>query len=161
MLFRSSLYSNEKQVASERNLNRLDLFEAVHIDHPRLSDTSSSAIVPMEVSVRPRSRNEISPELGVSDENNAFNLGAGLGYTGRNFFGDGRTFSAHARVRTQDIQRWKFTRVFSDSGFRDPSVVGAVELQFQVLQPYLFSKNLSGSWTSTISAEKQIGRAHV
>jgi outer membrane protein insertion porin family len=149
------VYSREKKISSERNLNRLDLFEAVRVDNPRLSDTSLSSTVPIDVFVRPRARHELSPELSVSDENNAFNLGLGLGYTNRNFFGDARHSETHVRVRTQSIQEWNFHEVFGGRGFRDPTVVGAVELQFQVLQPYLFSRNLSGSWTTSISAEKQ------
>ena len=149
------LYSRNKKISSERSLNRLDLFEAVRVDNPRLSDTTSGSTVPIDVFVRPRTRHEISPELSVSDENNAFNLGLGLGYTNRNFLGDARNFTAHARVRTQSIQEWDFREVFGGQGFRDPSVVGALELQFQVLQPYFFTKNLSGTWTSSVSAEKQ------
>ncbi len=150
-----ALYSREKKISSERNLNRLDLFEAVRVDNPRLVDTSFSSTVPIDVFVRPRPRHEVSPELSASDENNAFNLGLGLGYTNRNFFGDARNFTTHVRVRTQSIQEWNFSEFFGGRGFRDPTVVGALELQFQVLQPYLFSRNLSGTWTSSISEEKQ------
>ncbi len=148
-------YSREKTISSERSINRLGLFETARVERSVESDSTTTDTVPMEVYVRPRPRNELSPELVLSDENNAFNLGIGLGYTNRNFFGDARSFNAHTRVRTQDIQRWNFSSIFSGGGFRDPSVVGAIELQLQVLQPYLFTRTLSGSLTATISAEKQ------
>jgi len=147
------IYSREKIISSERNLNRLGLFESARIDHLPVVDTSSD--VPIDIVLRPQPRNDLSPELLVSDESGFFNLGVGLGYKNRNFFGDARTFDANSRIRTQDIHRWDFYRVFHGNGLRDASVKGAVELEFQILQPYFFSKNLTGIWTSTISAEKQ------
>jgi outer membrane protein insertion porin family len=148
-------YSHEKEVASERNLNRLDIFEAARVEQKRLRLNDDSLSVPMEVVVRPRDRNEISPEISISDENNAFNLGTGIGYTNRNFFGDARIFSSRLRVRTQSLPEWNFSEVFAGKGLRDTSVVGAVELQLQFFQPYFFTKSLSGSWTTSVSVEKQ------
>jgi outer membrane protein insertion porin family len=152
-----SIYSREKTITSERNLNRVAVFEAVRIDNPPLSDTSGPPLVPIDIFVRPRARNEISPELIVSDEGGYFNLGVGMGFTNRNFLGDARIFNASTRIRTQDIQRWNFENIFvaRKRGLKDPSVKGAVELQFQILQPYLFTRTLSGTWISTLSAEKQ------
>ena len=151
----ADMYSREKLVSSERNLNRLGLFESARIDHVPISDTLKSTIIPVEIIVRPRPRNELSPEVLVSDEGGFFNIGAGIGYTNRNFLGDARTFTANLRIRTQDVQRWDFKNVFGSKGLRDFSVKGNVELQLQILQPYLLTRTLSASWTSTISAEKQ------
>jgi outer membrane protein assembly factor BamA len=144
------LYSREKKITSERNLNRLGLFEAARVDHVAIPDTSSSRSIPMEVLVRPRPRNELSPEIIVSNENNAFNIGLGLGYTNRNFLGDGRSFNIRARGRTQSIRE-----LFAGKSVRDTSVIGSADLQLQVTQPYLFNKTLSGSVTSEIRADKQ------
>ena len=144
------LYSREKQFSSERNLNRLGLYESATVDHGPLPESSAVSLVPMEVLVRPRARNELSPEVLVSDENNEFNLGVGLAFTNRNFLGDGRLFTARSRVRTQSI-----SEVFRGTGYHDTTVVGAAELQFQVQQPYLFTRTLSGTWTMAVSAEKQ------
>ena len=148
-------YSNEKIISSERNLNRLGLFETARIDHPISPDSSLRNFVPIELKLRPRTRNEISPEILISDEGGYFNIGTGLEYTNRNFLGDARTFTAHTRIRTQDIQRWSFKNVFKDKGLRDYSVKGALEVQLQILQPYLFSRRMSGSWTSLVGVEKQ------
>jgi len=148
-------FSREKILSSERNLNRLGLFESARVGHPFISDSTPENSIPIEIYVRPKARNELSPEFIVSDEGGFLNLGLGLGYINRNFFGDARTFNTHIRIRTQDIQRWEFERVFHGKGLRDFSVRGAIELQFQVIQPYLFTRTLSASWTSTISAEKQ------
>ncbi len=148
-------YGKQKMVASERNLNRLNLFETVRIE-PVLSDSSTSPIIPTNIFVRPRDRHEISPEISVSDENNTFNLGLGVGYTNRNFLGDARLLTAKVSVRAQSLPEWNIGRViFQGDGLSDPSVAGAVELQFQISQPYIFSRKLNGVWTSSISSEKQ------
>jgi outer membrane protein insertion porin family len=144
------LYSREKIISSEGNLNRLGLFETATIDSSSARDSLTASNIPMTISVRPRPRNELSPEFIVSDENNALNLGVGLGYANHNFFGDARTFTARVRARTQSIRE-----LLSGRGFRDTTVIGAVNLEFEILQPYLFTRTLSGSWTSSISAEKQ------
>lgn len=149
------IYSTEKRVSSERNLNRLGIFETSRIDATPSAQAESTGVVPAEVFVRPRDKHELSPEITVSDENNAFNLGFGLGYTNRNFFGDARSFNARARLRTQSIQEWDFASIFAGKGLRDSSVLGALELQFYLIQPYLFTRNLSGTWTFSLSAEKQ------
>ncbi|HZY10775.1 MAG TPA: BamA/TamA family outer membrane protein [Bacteroidota bacterium] len=151
---RDEVYSREKLFTSERNLNRLGLFESARIDHHQLMDSGSTSM-PIRISVRPRPRNELSPEFVISDEGGFFNIGLGLGYANRNFFGNARTFSARTRVRTQDIQTWNLGEVFGGQGFRDPTVKGAIELQFNVVQPYVFTRSMSGSWTSSLSAEKQ------
>lgn len=144
------LYSHEKERSSERNLNRLDLFESAYLDHPQLTETTYTAAVPINIRVRPRDRHEVAPEVSVSDENNSFNLGLGAAYTNRNFFGDARSFHVRSRVRTQSLGE-----VFRGTGLRDTFLTGAVELEFQVRQPFLFRRSLSGSWISSVSAEKQ------
>lgn len=149
------VYSHEKEVSSERNLNRLDVFEMARVERHESVASEDTLSVPIEVVVRPRARNELAPEFTVSDENNTFNLGIGFGYANRNFLGDARTFHSRFRIRTQSIQDWDFGEVFGSKGFRDTSVIGAVELQFQFVQPYLFTGTLSGSWTLTLAAEKQ------
>jgi outer membrane protein insertion porin family len=148
---RGELYSREKISSSESNLIRMGLFESVRIDSSsQRESTSTSTEIPMNVVARPRVRNEVAPELLVSDEQSAFNLGIGLGYTNRNFFGDARTFNTRVRARTQSLRD-----IFRGYSLKDSAIIGAVDLQFQILQPYLFTRTLSGSWTSEISAEKQ------
>ena len=149
------IYSREKIIESERNLNRLGVFETASVIALPSPKGDSSGVVAAEITARPRDRNELSPEISVSDENNAFNLGVGIGYTNRNFFGDARNFTTRSRLRAQSIQEWNFGNVFGREGLRDPSVLGAAEIQFHLLQPYLFSRSLSGTWIFSLSAEKQ------
>lgn len=149
------IYSRDKKISSERNLNRLGVFEAARVEAVPTPAAETTGVVPVEITVRPRDKHELNPEITVSDENNAFNLGLGLGYTNRNFLGDARSFSTRARLRTQSIQEWDFEGIRRGRGLRDPSVLGAVEVQFHLAQPYLFTRSLSGTWTFSLSADKQ------
>ncbi|HLX13423.1 MAG TPA: POTRA domain-containing protein, partial [Bacteroidota bacterium] len=148
------VYSREKESLSERNLNRLDMFETVIISHPRAADSAAHEM-PVDISVRARDRFQLAPEISVSDENNAFNLGLGMGFVNRNFLGDARSLTLSADSRLQSLSNWDFHRVFGGSGVKDTTVAGALELSLQVLQPYLFAKTLSGVLTMSVSAEKQ------
>jgi outer membrane protein insertion porin family len=149
------IYSREKRILSERNLNRLGVFETTRIDAIPTAEAETTGIVPVEIRVRPRDKHELNPEIVVSDENNAFNLSFGMGYLNRNFLGEARSFNTRLRLRTQSIQEWNFSQLLRGRGFRDTSILGGVELQFHLAQPYLFTNTLSGSWTFSLSAEKQ------
>ena len=144
------LYSQEKKASSERNLNRLGIFEAARIETDSSRDTFPSTIIPMEVLVRPRARNEVAPELIVSNQGDELNLGVGAGYTDRNFFGDGRTFTTNLRARTQSLGK-----ILGGRSIDSSDIVAALDLQLQVLQPYLFTRTLSGSIVSNLSLDKE------
>ena len=64
--------------------------------------TTARSAFPRPSSSGPKDKHELGPELIVSDENGSFNLGAGLGYTHRNFFGGARIFTTHAPLPDTD-----------------------------------------------------------
>ena len=136
-------YSEAKRIDSERNLNRLGVFEASRIEPIVGMKSDSMQAIPMQVLVRPRPFQEIVPEVGVNDENNAFNVLLGLGYNNRNFFGGARNFGAKLQVQLQSIQDVEFSRVFRETGLRDSSVIGNAELSFQINQPFFFNNKTS------------------
>ena len=149
------VYSLERKSATERNLSRSGVFETVRVDarFPSLEDTSRS--VPVTIVLKARNKHELTPELFVSDEDNAFNLGMGLGYNNRNFFGNARNFLTRGRFRVQSIQRISVLKMFTAAGFRQPPLVANAELTFQLLQPYIFSNSVSGTWTFSLIADKK------
>lgn len=149
------LISKNKVISSERNLNRLGLFEAARIEIPEIAASTVGDLLPISVRVKPRDKHEIAPEVILSDEDNVFNLGLGLGYTNRNFLGDARNFNLRLRFNTQSVQEWNFGRVFGKYGLKDNSVQGKVDLNFQIIQPYLFTRTLNGTWTLSLIADKK------
>lgn len=145
-------YGESKKVDSERNLNRLGIFDASRIEP--VVTSAPSLDVPMRVFVRPRPFHELTPEIGVNDENNAFNIVTGIGYSNRNFFGGARNFSTHLRINLQSIQDLNFGRIL-DTGLQDSSLIGRIELSGQITQPYLFSNKVSLTASVAAILDKQ------
>ena len=152
---RGDFYSEAKRVDSERNLNRLGVFETSRIE-PIIGMKSDSLLeIPMQVFVRARPFQELVPEIGVNDENNAFNILTGLGYSNRNFFGGARNFEAKFQFQLQSIQDVEFSRVFHETGLRDSSVIGNTELSIQINQPYFFDNKTSFTPSLSFIVEKR------
>lgn len=148
-------YSETKKIESERNLNRLGIFEIAQVEHLPVSSDDTSRAVPILISVRPRPFHEFSPEIGVSDENNAFNILVGIGYNNRYFLGGARNLSTRAGLQIQSIHLVEWGRVFRKNGYLDSSLVGKFDVSVQMIQPYLFSNKVSLSWTVSSIFEKQ------
>lgn len=144
------VYSTISLARSEQNLNRVGVFDqaTIKVTVPPIEDTSIFAL--SNITVRPRDRHELAPELIISDENNAFNLGAGLGYANRNFLGGARTFSTKLRYRTQTIK--KFSQSFDVAS----DAVANIDLTFELLQPYILTNRVKGSWSFSLIRDKQI-----
>jgi len=137
------VYSEAKRLDSERNLNRLGVFESSRIE-PIVNQRSDSTLeIPTSVYVRSRPFQELVPEIGVNDENNAFNISFGVGYNNRNFFGGARNFATGLKIQVQSIQEVEYSRVLEQTGLRDSSVIGNAELTFQMTQPYFFNNKTS------------------
>jgi outer membrane protein assembly complex protein YaeT len=140
-------YSEQKKVESERNLNRLGVFETTKIENA-VTDTSSEITrIPTRVLVRTRSFQELTPEIGVNDENNAFNVLFGIGYSHRNFLGGARNFSTRLRLNQQSMQ---FLSLFNGNALKDTSLISKVEWTVKFVQPYLI--NNKTSFIAAISA---------
>jgi outer membrane protein assembly factor BamA len=87
--------------------------------------------------------------MSFSDENLNFNLGVGFGYSNRNFFGGTRTASSRVRFRTATLNAFPdFFRLESDA-------VANLDLTFELLQPYVFTNKVKGSWSLSWIRDKQ------
>jgi len=148
-------YSEERKIDSERNLNRLGVFEASRIEPQATQGSLDSLEIPMKVIVRPRPFHELTPEIGASDENSAFNIVTGIGYSNRNFFGGARNFSTRFRISLQSIQDIEFIRMLKQTGIEDSTLISKIELTSQVVQPFLFSNKVSLSMALSAILEKQ------
>ncbi|MBI3586310.1 MAG: BamA/TamA family outer membrane protein [Ignavibacteriales bacterium] len=152
---RGDFFNESKKVDSERNLNRLGVFEASRIEAVVGSQTDSLLEVPTRVFVRSRPFQELLPEIGVNDENNAFNILMGIGYNNRNFYGGARNFSTRFRVQLQSIQDVEFKRVFGGTGLRDSSVIGNAEISAQMTQPYFLNNKTSFTPSLSVMVDKR------
>ena len=146
---KGDFYNDLSRRTSEQNLNRVGVFDQARVDVsiPKNEDTSTQ--VTTRITVRPKDKHELAPELIFSDDNKTFNLGTGLGYSNRNFWGGARTFSTRLRFRTQTIGQ------FPDYFNANNDAVSNVDLTFELLQPYVFSNKIRGSWSFSYIIDKQ------
>lgn len=149
------VYTDERRVLSEQNLNRLGVFEFASIRKmPVVSGTSQDAI-PLFISFRMLEQQEITPEFLVLNENsNLFSTGLGLSYKHRNLFGGAQNFSISSRARANEIEKLYYKGAFS-KGLSEPTLFGKADIQSQLVFPYFFSNRTSASITLTAEAEKQ------
>ena len=145
-------YDEQKKIESERNLNRLGVFEAAKIENAIPSSSSESTQIPVRVLVRTRSLQELTPEIGINDENNAFNFLLGVGYNHRNFFGGARNFSFNPRLNIQSLQ---FGTIFKNNALRDSSLIYKAEITTQLVQPYFINNKTSISAAFSAMLDKQ------
>lgn len=148
------VYSEEKKMESEQNLNRLGLFESAKIESQPPLDTLKPPVIPIRVLLRSRELQEVTPEALIDDENSTLNTGLGLGYDHHNFYGDARSLSARMRFRLESIDNLNLGGVFKE-GLSEPTLLTNSDLQMQMVQPYFFSNKTSASWTVSTEYEKQ------
>ena len=142
-------YSANALRSSEQNLNRVGIFDQARIETTVPPNSDTSILVASRVTVKPKDKHELAPEIVISDENNAFNLGTGIGYSNRNFLGGARTFSTNLRFRTQTISEFpNYFGVATDA-------VSNIGLTFEILQPYVLSNKIKGNWTFSLIRDKQ------
>ncbi len=147
---KGDFYSYNDLVNSEGNLNRLGVLDLRRIDKAVPSNADTSIFVPTSITVHPRDKHELAPELLVSDENSAFNIGAGLGYTDRNFFGGARILTMRARFRTQTPSQ------FPDYFGTNTGAVANLDLSADMLQPFILTNKIKGNWTLSYIIDKQL-----
>ncbi len=148
-------FDERKRATSEQNLNRLGLFENANIRSNFTVDSTGTAVANMAVSFRTLEFQEVTPEFLVLSENNElFSTGLGLGYKHRNFFGGARNFSITARGRVNRLEELNFSRVF-ENGLSEPTLFSKADIQSQLVFPYFYSNKTSASITLTGESEKQ------
>ena len=150
MLFEpGQLYSASRKAESEQRLYSLNMFEYARINTPASPPQTDS--ISGHINLRPRPTHEITPELLVDDENNAFNFGGGLGYLHRNFLGDARLLSINTSLLLQSFQ----LVTFSPKALSDTVTVGRINATAQLTQPYFLSNATSLSWGISFLVDKE------
>jgi outer membrane protein insertion porin family len=122
---------------SVRSLNRLGAFEyaRINVEIPSGGDTTKRA--PVTIVLKPKDKFEVTPEILVNNQDNAFNLGLGIGGTVRNILGGAQNLTTRLGGQAQSLDR------------------GNAELSVQFIQPYFFSNRLSLNWTASARLDIQ------
>jgi outer membrane protein assembly complex protein YaeT len=149
-------YSEQKKIESERNLNRLGIFAATKIENAIPRSSLEGTQIPVKVLIRTRALQELTPEIGVNDENNAFNVLLGIGYNHRNFFGGARNFSTRLRLNLQSLQDIRVRTFFNGTALRDSLLVTKAELTVQLTQPYFLNNktSITGALSGILDKER-------
>jgi len=141
-------YSNYDIQRGQIRLYRTDLFTSSVINSI-ISDTSGNT-VPLIISADIGMLHELSPELIINNEDNTFNLGLGIGFTKKNFFGDARKFRINSSAAAQNVS--EFIR---HPSFADSTIFGYGDARISVEQPFLFGKQINTKIESYITAQKR------
>jgi outer membrane protein insertion porin family len=145
-------YGEEKRIESERNLNRLGIFESTKIENTIPDSSSGITQIPVRILVRTRPFQELTPEVGINDENNAFNVLVGIGYNNRNLFGGAENFTTNLRLNVQSLQIGK---ILNGNMLRDSSLISKAELTTQLVWPYFINNKTSISAAASLMLDKQ------
>jgi outer membrane protein assembly factor BamA len=128
-------YSSDKRIASERNINRLGIFDFARLEQKAPLLIDSQVYIPINILLKPRDRFELSPEVFLNDQDNAFNIGAGISGTIRNIGG-----AAQNLIGKVSGQAQSFTQ-------------GGVDISVQFLQPYFITNKLALNVSSTFGVD--------
>ncbi|NOZ47003.1 MAG: BamA/TamA family outer membrane protein [Chlorobi bacterium] len=146
-------YDLEKIRLNQIRLFRTGLFNTVSLSGVK-KDTSGNH-VPLILQGNIGLMNELSPEIIINNQQNAFNLGLGATYIRRNFFGEARKMTISTSFGIQDIFQVDFREIFKKFSFRDTTFLGYVDARVKFEQPYLFGKNIFGTWENYATINKQ------
>ncbi len=147
------LYNLDKLRRSQQRLFRTGLFNSIVISGVE-SDTTDSR-VPIKLEANIGKLNELSPEVIVNNQQNALNVGLGLSYIRKNFFGNARKLTIGSSFGVQDIFNVNYSRLFQNFSFRDTTLLGYLDARITLEQPYLFSRPIFGTWENYATINKQ------
>ncbi len=133
-----TFYSNFELRRAQVRLYRTNLFSSALVT-TITTDTVGSK-VPLNISVDVNKMHELAPELITNNEDNTFNLGLGLGFTKKNFFGGARKFSIATSAAAQNIIQF-----LSNASIADTSFLGYADFRTGIEQPFLFGKPINTS----------------
>ncbi len=152
---KGDFYSELKKTDSERNLSRLGIFEASKIENVVSNPSPDNLEIPTRIVVRPRPFQELTPEIGINDQDNALNILTGIGYNNRNFFGGARNFLTRTRYSLQSIENARLNSIFAKSGLQDSLLVSKLEFSMALLQPYFVNNKTTIGGTFSYTLDKR------
>lgn len=129
-------YSFYNLQRAQIRLYRTNLFSSVLLSGI-VSDTNKN-YVPLALNADVGLMNELSPEIIVNNEDNAFNLGVGLSFSRKNFLGDARKLTLSTSTAAQDI-----TQLISNPSLSDTNIFGYADVRAILEQPYLLGRNIN------------------
>ncbi|MDP3582264.1 MAG: BamA/TamA family outer membrane protein [Ignavibacteria bacterium] len=146
-------YSNSDIQRAQVRLYRTNLFESLLINSV-VSDTVGNT-VPLNINATVGLMNDLSPELIMNNEDNWFNLGAGVNYSRKNFLGGARKFTVGTSLVAQKISQFIKNLSFSDSSF-----YGYADARISLEQPFLFGLPITAKLESYYTLQRRLSEGY-
>lgn len=136
------VYNLSKIRQAQVRLYRTGLFSSVQLA-PNIAQATDST-VPVLLTGVVGEMNEMGPELLLNNRQNALNIGLGLGYTRKNFFGEARRFSIEGAIALQDLFSLDYGKFGDFFSIDDQGVAGYTSLRATIEQPFMFNLPVTG-----------------
>lgn len=149
----NTFYRLDELRRSQVRLYRTGLFDAVTLSADQHDTTDSRVPIQLQGSIG--LMNELSPEIILNNQQNAFNMGLGLSYIRKNFLGDARKLTVSTSFAVQDIYNADLGNLIRRFSFRDTTLKGYVDSRITIEQPYLFNRPIFGTWETYAKSDKQ------
>ena len=133
----NELYSKENIVMTENKLSRISIIEYIRIQTEIAEEKQNRINLIVHMSLN--DKYELQPQVFGYDISNRFYAGVGLSFSDKYFLGGGRTQTTSAKVLVHSLD------------------INALELNFQLYQPYIFNNyKIKGNWElkATMNSEE-------
>ncbi len=142
-------YSRYDIELGNNRLYKTKIFNVANISS-QVKDTVGNT-VPLKITSEIGNMYQATPEVIMNNEDDRFNLGLGIGFSKKNFFGDARILTLNASIAAQNI--FEFVQNMSVT---NTEVIGYADLRLILEQPFLFGKNIDTRYEvySTIQKRK-------
>jgi outer membrane protein assembly factor BamA len=147
----NDIYSVEKLSKSELRLARTGLFSSVSVE--AIVNDTLNGFVPVIIQGSVASLNELSPELLMDNDQNAFNLGVRGNYIRKNFLGDARKFTITTSVSLVDVLNFNFENIFKSPSKRDSTYRAKFEFLLKIEQPFIFNRPIYGNFETYFKSQ--------
>ncbi len=144
----NSYYSFYELQKGQVRLYRTNLFSSALITG--VSADTAGNYVPINVFTDIGLLHELSPEIIINNEDNALNLGFGVGYIKKNFLGNARKLTLGASTAAQSI-----TDFLSHPSLNDTTIYGYGDLRAILEQPFVFGKPINTKLETYITVQKR------
>ncbi len=146
-------YDQDELRRSQVRLYRTGLFESAILT--AINEDTTDHKIPIRLAGTIGLLNELSPEVILNNQQNAFNVGLGAAYIKKNFFGDARKLTLSSSFGVQNLFNVDFGNLIKHFSYKDTTLLGYVDSHITVDQPYLFGKPIFGSWETYVKIDKQ------
>lgn len=134
-------------------LYRTNLFEEVGVIGVT-TDTVDNT-VPLNINATIGLLNELSPEMIMNNEDDAFNLGAGLNFSRKNFLGGARKLTIGTSLAVQNISDF-----IKHPSFTDTTFYGYADARISLEQPTFFSYPITVKLESYYTKQRRLNEGY-